>query len=201
VHLSQLLEEQGHRVCHCTTLASAAEVLMKNAEDCKMMIVDLCLPDGDGEQVLLGLGPFGPIALLVISQYATPLRKRRSLRLGADDVLAKPFDSQEFLLRVEAILRRPRSHWPTTHSLTTADLNATLNSLSFSPKEQRIVDLLQQKANQFVSRSEIERAVWGEGSKNSRVLHVLIWRIRKTLEDHGIRITTGRGQGYKLHFD
>jgi len=95
------LSAHGYRVQHARDLAQARE-----ASGFAMVILDLGLPDGQGEQFIPQLRAYSDVPILVLSARQDELDKVHCLNLGADDYLMKPFGLQELLARIQVALRR-----------------------------------------------------------------------------------------------
>lgn len=104
--LVELLSAAGYAVRTAATLAVAHAFLREWTPD--LVLLDLVLPDGNGLQLCARAGHGGLPPVVVCSARATPATRVQALRLGADDVIAKPFDADELLARVHAVLRRAR---------------------------------------------------------------------------------------------
>jgi PAS domain S-box-containing protein len=147
-------------------------------------------------------------AILWCRISASPLHDSRGnimgLRAGADDYLAKPFEMEEMLARVEALIRRAAGHSSpvlecgplrldtTTHRFTMDAAPVELTALEF-----RLVSYLLHHRGKVVSKTELSEHIYGyDEDRDSNTIEVLINRLRKKLAPELIR--THRGQGYQL---
>jgi len=211
--LIDLLESEGYRVLHAANAASAQELLDTHRPD--LIILDIVLPDTDGLVLCseMRARSSAPVVLLSASQ-------RRSdpiigLRLGADDYIAKPFDTRELLARLEALLRRTSAaRWepskqaqvyrvgPLTVDPGRRSVTYGESPLRLTPTEFRLLAALASAPEKVLNREEIASRVWGYDSLGeSRVVDVHIRRLRHKLEQSHVNdpvIVTLRGFGYKL---
>jgi len=104
---AEVLRSQGYEVLEAGTKAEARRLVVENAP--QLLLVDVQLPDGDGFGLLESLAEVRaqePFAAVFLSARGETADKVRGLRLGADDYLTKPFDAQELVARVDAVIRR-----------------------------------------------------------------------------------------------
>jgi DNA-binding response OmpR family regulator len=167
------------------------------------VLLDLGLPDGDGETLLRALRRAHALPVLVISAREAEGQKVRLLDAGADDYLVKPFDLDEMLARINAIQRRLAP--PTqlqVHGIS-IDLNARRawrgdERIDLTGMEWAVFTLLARHPGRIYSRGELEDNLVssGLGSGESNTLEVIVSRLRKKLGADAI--STHRGLGYRL---
>ncbi len=202
------LEAEGHRV---RVARGGREALgLAQAPDCRVIILDLLLPDLDGREVCRQLrqARLGT-PILMLTALDTLEDKVRGLRLGADDYLAKPFAFEELLARVQALARRADGWHPDPPEIRVADL--VLNretrevrrgerAVELTPREFALLDYLMHSAGKVLSRALILEKVWGCSSHPlTNVVEVYIRQLRRKLDQDGAPlIQTVRGFGYKL---
>ena len=137
--------------------------------------------------------------------------KVEGFRSGGDDYITKPFSNEEFLLRLEAILRRNRNNGevdkPKVFSIGKYLFNAENYELKcgdfekvLTKKEAGILKILSEQPNQVIERELITNLVWGDDSYFvGRSLDVFITKLRKYLqEDEAVSIKNVHGVGFKL---
>lgn len=175
----------------------------------ELVVLDRQLPDGDGI-ALLREGQTArtqPRFLILSSQGETGMRTE-GLKAGADDYLAKPFEFDELLARVWALLRRSRAVQPGvlrlgSVALDLADSNVTCGGqpLLLPRREYLILQTLMLRAERVTTREALEEAVYNmEDTKESNTLEAQISRLRRRLreQDSGVSIVALRGIGYLL---
>jgi two-component system, OmpR family, response regulator len=144
------------------------------------------------------------VPVLILTSRDTWREKVVGLRAGADDYLAKPFELEEVMARIEALIRRSSGNAspllkcgdvelePVSARVTMAGLPVDLTAL-----EYRALQYLLQKRGSVVSKSELSEHIYGQDlERDSNVIEVLINRLRHKL--HPSLIKTRRGLGYQL---
>jgi len=134
----------------------------------------------------------------------------KGFKLGADDYLTKPFDSELLLLKIQAIINR-RNTRPenvrTEYELSRFLFNTELRELKtdsvaikLSPKENRLLEMLVQRKNQVLPRSEALKTIWHDDNYfTSRSMDVYIAKLRKYLKDDPkLEIINVHGEGFRL---
>jgi two-component system OmpR family response regulator len=169
------------------------------------VVLDLSLPGTDGVRVLEGWRARDVrVPVLVLSARGTWREKVTGLRAGADDYLAKPFELEELLARVDALVRRAagqastvvecgRLHLDTSSQLVTLDGMP----LALTALEYRLLALLMRHPRRVFSKGELTERLYDQDfDRDSNVIEVLVNRVRKKLGAE--LIETRRGQGYAL---
>jgi DNA-binding response OmpR family regulator len=169
----------------------------------EIVVLDLGLPDGSGEDVCRRLRASGDgPAILVLTAENRIASRVRCLDAGADDYLSKPFAVAELRARVRALSRRSRAFVPQRFELGEVVLDfAGRRALRggveapITSREWAILELLAMASGRVVQKTELLDRVWQRrGDSESASLEVLIGRIRRKLGPHVIR--TVRGEGY-----
>lgn len=169
------------------------------------VILDIGLPKLDGLSVLQKWrSASNLVPVLILTSRDTWREKVTGLRAGADDYLAKPFEFEEMLARVEALIRRASGHAspvlkcgpvelePVTARVTLRGVPVNLTAL-----EYRALQYLMQKDGGVVSKSELSEHIYGQDlERDSNVIEVLINRLRGKLDP--ALIQTRRGLGYLI---
>lgn len=199
--LARLLRESGYEVELVTDVAGGKRAA-KSAID--LAVIDRMLPDGDGLEICTELrrADFeGPI--LVLTARAETKDRVHGLDFGADDYLTKPFEVDELLARLRALLRRgPRlgafDAGPLHVDVGRRNAFARGRLLALTERELDLLAYLARRDGQLVTRAELVEHVWPAGEVVANVIEVHISRLRDKLgEDAGL-IHTVRGQGYRF---
>src|SRR5262245_11230229 len=173
-----------------------------------LVVLDLMLPNSNGFDLCTVLRHGGHTPIIILTARSQKADKLRGLNLGADDYITKPFDLEEFLARVRAVLRRTR---PSVDALSlgnvTIDFRAqqAIKGNQASHLTQRDFELLQhrdERQEPVVYRNELLREVWGHPDvPSTRSVDHAIARLRKKIESdphHPRFIHTVHGDGYCL---
>src|ERR1700761_9672006 len=100
----------GHQVIEAET--AEAGIAQAKAEPVDLVILDLGLPDLDGQEAITAIREFSPVPIIVLSVRATEVDKVEALDRGADDYVVKPFGIGELMARLRAALRQPANGKP-----------------------------------------------------------------------------------------
>jgi len=198
---------------YCVVRAETGEEGLDLARDREFdaIIVDLMLPDIHGYEVCQRLrhgGIFAPV--LILSALDKPNDRVKGLRFGADDYLTKPFDFDELLARLEALVRRAQNFRNDASDLRIRDLTFDRESLvvrrgerriELTAKELALLELLMSSPGKVFSRTRILNNVWGYNEDPlTNVVDVYIARLRKKVDERNKSplIETVRGHGYRM---
>ncbi len=183
-----------------------------------LLILDLMLPEIDGMEVARRIRAVEDadhllrMPILMLTARDAVADRIAGLDVGADDYLVKPFDFDELLARVRALLRRslPADSQRTTETLGFADVTMEIGSrtvtrsgrpVELTVREFDLLAMFLRHPNQVLTRSTLMQRVWGEDFfGESNVLEVVIGNLRRSLEldDKPRLIQTVRGIGYVL---
>jgi DNA-binding response OmpR family regulator len=173
-----------------------------------LIVLDVMLPGKDGFELcgLLRQGRRTPIVMLTARSQKDD--RIRGLKLGADDYVTKPFDLEELLARIHAVLRRSR---PDVERLTLGRVTIDFRTLrawsgsadlDLTHREFELLHYLAERQEVVVDRDELLRDVWGYASApHTRSVDQAIVRLRKKIEpdpQHPVFIHTVHGNGYCL---
>lgn len=199
------LELEGYMVMEADTLARGRSMAEESAPD--LIILDILLPDGNGLCYCEELRGKSGVRILFLSALGTKTDTLAGLRAGGDDYIAKPYDMEELLARVEALLRRGRLIGQEEPMLRLGGLE--LDSISrralqngrdilLKPKEFALLEVLVRSHGKTVAVDELYEKVWGMNSAGDvRTVKEHISRIRSKLgENSGLSIVSERGRGY-----
>ncbi len=205
-HLQQL----GYVVYPAATLQQARDVAQ--AQRPVAVVLDPDLPDGDGLEFCTWLQRVQQPMVLMISARSGEADAVAALRAGADDYLRKPFGMQEFLARVQALVRRGRSR-SAPALLDCGTLRIDLiqrrvwlfeRSIDLTPQEFSLLYALAQSGGAPLSRAEILQRAWPESIDNPRTVDTHVLSLRKKLEADPRQpstIQTVRNVGYRLNLE
>ena len=206
--LETVLVFHGFTVDTALTAARALDLAARNRPD--LVLLDVMLPDGDGMEVCRRLRADGT-ALGVVFLTARDARDDQvtGLAYGGDDYVTKPFDVDELLARIRAVLRRVRAEPAPSPVLRYADLEFDEQTLlvrragepvALSPTELKLLRYFLLNAGRVLSRAQILAAVWEYGSEaGSNVVDTYVGYLRRKLDRlGGPLIVTHRGFGYAL---
>lgn len=188
--------------------------IIRDYNNISLVILDLMLPYQSGDMVLQKVREFSDIPIIIVSAKSMVQSKIDALRMGADDYITKPFDLDELLVRIEALLRRYKKADTKSendilsfNSLSldrnrgTAYVNNT--ELILTSKEFAILELMLLNPLKLFSKSNLFESVWNETYfKDDTTIKVHISNLRnkiRKLDDTREYIETVWGMGYKLN--
>ena len=177
-----------------------------------LVIIDSDLPDGDGVEMCYWLCEQPKPLILMLSARNAEKDVVAGLKAGADDYLTKPFGMQEFLARIEALMRRMRVNSAPLY-LDYQDLKIDLvqrrvqlqgNFIELTPQEFSLLYVLAQSEGNALTRSELLRRAWPDQIDNPRTVDTHVLSLRKKIEVYPRQpylIQTVRNVGYRLNPD
>lgn len=197
------LDGEGIAVDWVNDGATAETVLGTQSYDA--ILLDLGLPRKDGIEVLRTLRARGnSTPVMVITARDTIAQRVQGLNSGADDYLVKPFDLEELIARLHALVRRARGGFesvyrkgevvvnPVTRQVMVGDRQVILSS-----REWAILDALVARPGAILSRPQLEERLYGwSGDVESNAVEVYIHGLRKKLGTHFV--VNVRGVGYMV---
>ncbi|MFB2917000.1 MULTISPECIES: response regulator transcription factor [Aerosakkonema] len=211
-HLRSLLgwhlQQAGYRVFQAASLYQAREVF--HLRQPTLVILDSELPDGDANEFCGWLLRQQRPYILMLSARNTEADIVAGLKAGADDYLTKPFGMQEFLARIEALIRRNRMTLPPAY-LDYGDLKIDLvqrrvrfkeELVDLTPQEFSLLYVLAQADGLPLSRSELLHRAWPDAIDNPRTIDTHVLSLRKKLETDPRQpslIQTVRNVGYRFN--
>ena len=210
--LGTVLREEGFSVRVVTDSRQALDVFNSFRPD--LVSLDVMMPSVDGISLCLQLRKETDIPILFVSAKSDPPDRVVGLRIGADDYMGKPFDNNELVARVEALLRRrsyaavaDRDRRQLRFGVFVIDLGSVQAvrrdaPLPLTPTEFKLLKTLGGEPGRVFTRDDLLTGVWGyEPGSDTRLVDVHVGRLRKKLVDAGVievSIDTARGFGYKL---
>jgi len=205
------LEMAGYVVTAIADGQTALSAFMKEAFH--LCVIDVMLPKKDGFTLAADIRKLDQqIPIVFLTARNIKEDRIQGFRIGADDYITKPFSLEEFLLRIEAILKRvyrtpTRADEQFTYSLAGYTFHFNQQKITkgtwtaeLTSKEAKLLRLFCLHQNKVIERDIIQKAIWeDEGYFVGRSMDVFISRLRKLLkEDPAVNIQTIHGVGYKL---
>lgn len=203
--LVRTLRKDGYTVDNIAN-GSDADFALKS-EIYALVILDLSLPGLSGNEVLKRLrARANQTPVLVLTANNTLQSRVSGLDQGADDYLAKPFDIEELEARIRVLVRRSSGHATTTllcgdlvYDCNSRDFQLAGNSLSLTPRERAVLEVLVRKAGATVSKHALAQSLFAlDESLSVDAIEIYVHRLRKKLEPSNAKIMTIRGLGYML---
>lgn len=203
-----LLQRNGFEAQAPTSFESAPQQIVAAHPD--LVLLDLNLPGIDGQQICREVRQLSNVPIIVVTSRNTDLDELMVLSLGADDFIAKPYNTQILLMHITSVLRRVNSDVTTgtklSHAGVTLDsssckVSANQKSVELTKNELRILSLLMQNVGTVVSRQRIQEELWqSDEFVDDNTLTVNISHLRNTLASIGVEdfVMTRRGLGYVI---
>lgn len=211
--LSTYLSELGYHTISVYSGLEAVDRIREN-HNISIMLLDLMLPFLSGDRVIEKVRDISNVPIIVISAKDMVQTKIDIIRLGADDYITKPFDLDEVLVRIEAVLRRTGNivfdNYCETYSYKKLILNDSAKTvevnkkqLVLTNKEFEIIKLLVINPTKLFSKANIFESVWNEVYYNEdSTLKVHMSNIRNKIKEADSEeeyIETVWGMGYRLY--
>jgi len=204
------LSQGGHRVIEASTMRDGLMEAGTRKPD--LIILDLGLPDGDGQDFIRDLRAWSRIPIIVLSARIDEADKVTALDSGADDYLTKPFSIEEMLARVRAALRRVAregaERGPVVHI---GDVALDLNNrrvtragevIHLTPIEYRLLARLVADEGKVLTHRQLLRDVWGPNLvEHNHYLRIYMGHLRHKIESDPAQpkhLLTETGVGYRL---
>lgn len=202
------LEHEGYEVLQAENGLEALNVVKDQHPD--MVVLDVMMPDMDGWEACRRLREFSPIPVLMLTARVQSKDIVTGLDSGADDYLLKPFNMDELMARVRALLRRvPSPNRPVTAANSEITIEKQKRevlvrgeAVDLTPTEYDLLLLVAENAGTVMGHEQLLQGVWGqEYTKDNDYLKVYIWHLRRKIErdprDPKLLLTEW-GVGYRL---
>ncbi|KIO35731.1 response regulator [Shewanella sp. cp20] len=206
-HLKVQLSELGNQVQVAQTAKEGFYQATNYPID--IAIIDLGLPDQDGIALIQSLRKADLKApILILTARVNWQDKVEGLNAGADDYLVKPFQKEELVARLDALVRRSAGFVKPqiTSGPLELDLAAKQVTLDQSPMEvtafeYQILEYLMRHCHEVVAKQRLLDVIYGDKEGDPNTIEVMVSRLRKKLSKGGLEnpIATIRGQGYKFN--
>jgi len=205
------LESKGYKVFAAMDGAEALQAIEMELPD--LVILDIMMPKMDGFEVCRQLREWSQIPIIMLSARGDESDKVKCLDLGADDYMTKPFDKNELIARVKAVIRRAKvAHtMPSKPSFASGDLKVNFaqrivtvagEEIKLTPTEYNLLQELTLNAGKVLTHAHLLNKVWGlEYREERQYLHVFIRRLRAKIEPDLTKpkyIITVPGIGYQF---
>ena len=206
--LAEYFERFGHTLLLATTAREGKVRLERERPD--LLLLDVMLPDADGMELCRSIRSRSDIPIVMLTARGDLPDRVLGLELGADDYLAKPFETRELVARVETLLRRARGALGTEQlsvdglvlDLATRRVTLDGQQLDLSTAELELLRILVESRGRVLTRDVlIDRLHGVEGSVTDRSVDMLISRVRGKLGDDSRSprfIKTIWGTGYQF---
>ncbi len=205
--VTTLLNQAGYSVCEA---ANGREALLKLEEEkIDLCVLDIMMPSMDGfEFCHTARQYYENLPILMLTAKGEVSNKVRGFDLGCDDYLVKPFEGEELIVRVRALLKRYNiilAQEVTIGKLTINHISYTVTAngktLDIPMKEFELLYKMGGYPGKTLTRDQLIEDIWGyDFDGNERTLDVHINRLRDRFppDEYGFKITTIRGLGYRL---
>lgn len=202
--LKAFLHEKGYAASVAEDAAHARRLL--NAMDFDLLIIDVMMPGEDGLALTADLRDPGDTPIILLTARDLPEDRIEGLRAGADDYLAKPFEPEELVLRIDAVLRRAApaptpaavTFGPCQFDMNTGTLSKDGEPVRLTSAEAGLLSVLAARPGQVISRAALATRT---SAGQERSVDVQVTRLRRKIEDdprEPCYLQTIRGAGYRL---
>ena len=206
-----VLTKEGYEVETTDNPRSALHLIQKREPD--LLLLDVAMPNLNGFEFSAKLCDEGyEIPLIFMTAQNAPEVRLQGFKMGADDYICKPYDHQELVARIQAVMRRVKKYGKTSNhcirsgrfELFPLDLKVIVGSrgpIMLTPTEMQILRILMRHPGQVVDRKQLVAEIWHDGESSSNVLDVYIRRLRTKIEvdvEKPRYIISLRNRGYKF---
>lgn len=204
------LEEQGYRLEEAETGEQSLRIAARQPPD--LVILDLGLPDIDGQEVLRRLREWLHAPIIILSARDQEKEKVSALDVGADDYLTKPFGTGEMLARIRVALRHAANvkAGATTSTFECGEFKVDLAArqvivrgaeVHLTPHEYKLLIALLEHADKVLTHRYLMKEIWGPVHQEPHHLRVLMAALRRKIEldpAQPVHLLTEQGVGYRL---
>lgn len=208
--LTEYLEAKGYMPTLAKNGIEGWKAFSNN--DFDLCVLDVMMPEKDGFSLAKDIRNINEdIPIIFLTAKSMKEDTLQGFKAGGDDYITKPFSMEELLMRIKAILRRTigeqKEPVKTQFELGAFVFDFKNQVLKLNGKEQHLTSkenallkMLAQHANQLMDRSQALLAIWEDDSYfNSRSMDVYIAKLRKYLkDDQGVKIINEHGKGFRL---
>lgn len=211
--VDKLLKNHGYKTITASTGQEGLQLINSNCPD--LILLDLGLPDIDGQSIIRSVRCWTNCPIIVISARTTEEEKVLALDNGADDYITKPFGTSELLARIRTSLRHSSRLLSTQTSNVSLyrcrdlilDFDKRILTISgkfvhLTPVEYKIVAFLAQNSGKVITYTTLLQNVWGPYTDDdNKILRVNMANIRRKIEKNPAQpeyIFTEVGVGYRM---
>ncbi len=206
-----VLAKEGYEVETADNPRGAMQMIQKREPD--LIILDVMMPYLNGFEFSEKLRTEGyDTPLIFMTAHDTIEAKLQGFNIGADDYICKPYNHQELIARVQAVMRRIKKYARVGNQsihqgrieLFPAELKVTIDgrtSIVLTPKEMQVLRLLMNYPGQVINRERLLTEVWNDSENSSNIIDVYVRRLRRKIELNAEKphhIVSVRGIGYKF---
>ncbi|AEX85942.1 response regulator ArlR [Marinitoga sp. 1135] len=208
--ISRLLELELKHEGYIVEVAFTGKEGLEKYEEFKpdVIILDLMLPEIDGIEVADSIRNYDHnVGIIMLTAKSDLPSKIEGLKTGADDYMVKPFEIEELVARIEALLRRLGKH----ESMKVGNIEMDLEKMEVKVNEKvvnltltefNLLKYFMQNKNVVISKEKLLEEIWGyDDLENINLVEVYINYLRKKLGKEGKKIKTVRGVGYVFKED
>ncbi len=213
-YLKTAVDAAGYDVIVTSDGQSAVQIIASHCPDC--ILLDLGLPDMDGNEIIRSVRSWTQTPIIVISARNTEEDKAEALDNGADDYITKPFGTLELLARIRTALRHTRTTAENDEIILNGSYHVGSLEIDYkklrvlidgkdvhlTPNEYKIVALLGKHAGRVLTYKYILRELWGpSASQDNKILRVHMASVRRKIEpdpNEPRYIFTEVGVGYRM---
>ncbi|TBL70786.1 response regulator transcription factor [Paenibacillus thalictri] len=200
------LIKESYMVFEAGNGVAALALLEKERVD--LVVLDIMMPQMDGWELCREIKRTSDLPVLMVTAKGEAAHKIKGFQLGTDDYIVKPFDPQELVLRVRALLKRYRISISQSVSVgdlhmnrSTYDVMVGSERMLLPLKEFELLFKLTGTVGHIFTREQLIEQIWGsdyEGDERTVDVHIKRLRERLAGKTNTVKITTVRGIGYRL---
>ncbi|NLH63086.1 MAG: response regulator transcription factor [Erysipelotrichaceae bacterium] len=210
--IGEQLEKQLREWGYAAQRASDFQKIMEEFQDFQpsLVLLDIKLPFYNGFHWCTKIRETSQVPVIFISSASDSMNIVMAMNMGGDDFIAKPFDMNVLIAKIQALLRRTYDLSAPANFLTYQGLTLDLNNSSISyegqqkdltKNEYRILQILMENQGHIISRDSLMQRLWETNEFiDDNTLTVNMTRLRHTLEELGLKdfIITRKGSGYQI---
>ena len=212
-HTVELVSLYLRRAGYSVDVAFDGEETLRKVRESRpaLIVLDIMMPGPDGLQICRKIGGRNGVPVLLLTARSSDIDKIAGLRLGADDYITKPFNPEELVARVDAVMRRAcANHEVRSKQLQLGHLmidpdrreaSVQGRAIPLTPKEFDLLATFAHFPNVVLDRDRLLDLAWGTSFYAFRTVDVHVARLREKLKGSGVRIETVWGTGYRLEVE